>query len=73
MLFHKVVVGEDAKPVLEDFGVRYTVSEADKLYVIDAAELMATLALGALNSGAKIIHGVTVEDVILRHKPLTEV
>ena len=70
MLFHKVVVGEDAKPVLEDFGVRYTISEADKLYVIDAAELMAKLALGALNSGAKIIHGVTVEDVIFRRKPL---
>jgi len=70
MLFHKVVVGEDAKPVLEDFEVRYTVSQADRLYVIDTAELMTKLALGALSSGAKIIHGVTVEDVIFRRKPL---
>ena len=68
MLFHKVVASREAEPILRDFGIRYEIVE--DLCVTDAAELMAKLAAGALNAGAKIIHGVTVEDVVYRENPL---
>jgi len=69
MLFHKIVVDDRALPVLKDFKVKY-VDAGNGLYVVDAAEFMAKLAVGAIDSGAKIIHGVQVEDVIVRFNPL---
>ena len=68
MLFHKIVVDEKAVPILEDFGIRY--ARRGRLYVVDAAELMAKLAAGAIDAGARIIHGVQVDDVIIRTNPL---
>ncbi len=70
MLFHKIVVDEKALPILKDFGIKYEVDEEEKLYVVTAAELMAKLASAAIDAGAKIIHGVHVEDVIIRFSPL---
>ncbi len=69
MLFHKVVVGREALPILEDFRIRYVEGDGD-LYVVDSAELMAKLAVGAIDAGVKIIHGVHVDDVIIRYDPL---
>jgi thiamine thiazole synthase len=69
MLMHKVVVDGQALSVLDDFGIRYTKDE-EGLYVLDAAELMAKLASRAIDSGAKIVNGVHVEDVIYRENPL---
>ncbi len=68
MLFHKVVVEEEAKDILDDFEIRY--SERRNMLVVDAAELMAKLAVKAIDKGTKIIHGVSVEDVIFREDPL---
>ncbi len=70
MLLHKVVVDESALQVLKDFSIRYSKDEEEGLYIVDASELMAKLATGAIDSGAKIIHGVHVEDVIYRDDPL---
>jgi thiamine thiazole synthase len=70
MLLHKVVVDESAVPILKDFGIRYVYDEEEKLYVLDASELMAKLAADAINAGAKIITGVHIEDVIYRDNPL---
>jgi thiamine thiazole synthase len=70
MLLHKVVVDESAVPILKDFGIRYVYDDEEKLYVLDASELMAKLATGAINAGAKIINGVHIEDVIYRDNPL---
>ncbi len=68
MLFHKVVVEEPANEILEDFGIR--LKKVEDLYVVDAAEMMAKLAAGCIDAGAKIIHGVSIEDVIYRDNPL---
>ncbi len=68
MLFHKVVIEKEAKNILDDFEIKYV--ERRGLLVADTAEFMAKLAVGCLNSGAKIIHGVSVEDVIFRDDPL---
>jgi thiamine thiazole synthase len=64
----KIVVQEEALPVLRDFKVRYKPA-GDGLYTVDPAELIAKLAAGAVDAGAKIILGVHVEDVIFRGDP----
>lgn len=70
MLLHKVVVDESARPILEDFRIRYYRDNEDGLYVVDTSELMAKLAVGAIDAGARIVHGIHVEDVIFRDNPL---
>jgi thiazole-adenylate synthase len=64
----KIVVQDEALPVLKDFRVRYKPAE-DGLYTVDPAELIAKLAAGAVDAGAKIILGVHVDDVIFRGDP----
>ncbi len=68
MLFHKVVSLREAKEILDDFGVKYV--ERNGLLVTDASELIAKLASGAISSGAKILLGATVEDVVIRSNPV---
>ncbi len=69
MLFHKIVIEEEAKEIAEEFGIRTREVESG-LYVIDAAEMLAKLSAGAIESGARVILGVTVDDVIYRPDPL---
>lgn len=69
MQFHKIIVESPAEKILEDAGCRMEPLE-DGLFIIDAAEMMAKLASRAIDSGAKIILGVTVDDVIYRDNPL---
>lgn len=68
MLMHKIVVEGLAKPILDEFNIR-SVKVGDH-YVVDASEFMAKLAVGAIDAGAKIIHGVQVDDLIFRDNPL---
>jgi len=70
MLFHKIAVSSEALPILNDFGIRYYRDDEEDLYMIDSSELMAKLAVGAIDAGAKIFHGIHVEDVIYRENPL---
>lgn len=65
----KIVVQEEAIPILEDFKIKYKKAEKN-LYTLDPAELIAKLAVGAIDAGAKIFLGVEVEDVIVRGNPL---
>ncbi|MEL9929386.1 MAG: sulfide-dependent adenosine diphosphate thiazole synthase [Sulfolobales archaeon] len=69
MLLHKIVVDVRALPILKEFNIRYEYMSEYDLYVLDSSELMAKLAVGAIDAGAKIIHGVTVEDLIVREEP----
>jgi thiazole biosynthesis enzyme len=69
MLFHKLVIEEPADEILREINVKLTKVE-DGVYVADTSEMMAKLAAGAIDAGAKIIHGVTVDDVIYRENPL---
>ncbi len=68
MLFHKVVFEKELRDFLDDLGMKY--EERRGLLVGDASELMAKLAVKCIDAGAKIIHGVSVEDVIFRENPL---
>ena len=64
----KIVVQEEALPILEDFRIKYKKAE-EGLYTLDPAELIAKLATCAIDAGAKIVLGVHVEDVIVRGDP----
>jgi len=69
MLLHKVVVTSPADEILRDAGCRLK-EISNGVYALDTAEMMAKLATATVDAGAKIIFGVTVEDVIFRTDPL---
>lgn len=68
MLFHKIALEKDVKGIIEDFGIKAV--EKDELLICDTAEFMAKLAAKCIDSGAKIVFGVTVDDLIFREDPL---
>jgi len=69
MQFHKIVVESPANKILEDAGCRLERLD-DGLFIVDAAEMIAKLTSKAIDAGAKIILGVTVDDLIYRESPL---
>ncbi|MEM2971397.1 MAG: sulfide-dependent adenosine diphosphate thiazole synthase [Candidatus Bathyarchaeia archaeon] len=68
MQLHKIVVQAPADKILREVGCKLEPLE-DSLFIVDTADMMAKLACGAINAGAKIILGVTVDDVIYREQP----
>ena len=65
MLFPKIVVQEPADDILREFGVRlFEVEEG--VYVADPAETMAKTAVAAVDAGARIVLGITVNDLVYR-------
>ncbi|MCS7121276.1 MAG: sulfide-dependent adenosine diphosphate thiazole synthase [Archaeoglobaceae archaeon] len=68
MLFHKIALEKDVKDMLENFGIRTI--EKGEILVCDTSEFMAKLASKCVDAGAKIVFGVTVDDVIFRKDPL---
>jgi thiamine thiazole synthase len=69
MNFHKLVIESPADDMLREFGCRLEMVD-DGIYVTDTAAMMAKLAVGAVDAGAKIILGVVVDDLIFRESPL---
>jgi thiamine thiazole synthase len=69
MQFHKVVIESPADRILREVGCKLEPIE-EGLFITDATEMMAKLACGAIDAGAKIILGVSVEDLIYRESPL---
>jgi len=69
MLFPRIVVQEEAKEILDEFEIKYK-KEGDK-FVANSIESVAKLASKAIDSGAKIFNGISVEDVIIRDKSVS--
>ncbi len=69
MLFHKILIQSPAEKTLEELGCRLTRVD-EGVYIVDGSEMMARLATGAIDAGAKIILGVVVDDVVYREAPL---
>ncbi|WP_069808203.1 sulfide-dependent adenosine diphosphate thiazole synthase [Vulcanisaeta thermophila] len=64
-----IVVEYPASEILsKDFGVR-VVDMGDGLFAVDPAEMIAKLAVKAIDAGAKFLLGVHVDDVIYRDNP----
>ncbi len=68
MSFHKLVVQSPADDILREVGCRLEPLEED-VYVVDTAAMVAKLAAGAVDAGAKIVLGVVVDDLIYRGSP----
>ena len=69
MQFHKVVVQSPADKILREIGCGLETLE-DGVYIVDTAAMIAKLATGAVDAGAKVIFGVFVNDLIYRDSPL---
>ena len=64
MLFNEVVVQEEAKQIVDEYGIRTKViDDAPGYYAIDSVELASGLIYGAVHAGAKIFNAMSVEDV----------
>ena len=68
MQLHKIVVQAPADKILKEVGCKLEPLD-ESLFAVDTADIMAKLACGAIDAGAKIILGVTVDDVIYRESP----
>ena len=68
MLLPRIVVQAPVDDMLKEIGCRF--EEVEKgVFVVDPAEMIARLAIGAIDAGAKIILGLTVNDVVYRMGP----
>jgi thiamine thiazole synthase len=68
MQLHKIVVQSPADRILRDVNCRLEPLE-EGLFIVDTAEMIAKLASGAVDAGAKIILGVSINDLICRDSP----
>ncbi len=65
MMFNEIVVQEEAKGLLDRFGVR-TVEYEKGYYTADAVESVVSICARAMKAGVKIFNCMTVEDVVVR-------
>ncbi len=66
MLFNKVVVQEEARPLLDMWEVSYAAFKPN-YYVANSLDVLASLLLKALRAGVHIFNGIAIEDVVVRN------
>jgi thiazole biosynthesis enzyme len=70
MMFNEIVIQEDAKPLLDEFNVRY--SEFEKgYYCADSVEAVSTICSGTIKAGVKIFNLISAEDVMIKDNRVT--
>jgi thiamine thiazole synthase len=65
MMFPRIVVQEEALPVLDEFGIRYR-EYAPGYYIAKPVEAIGRLAAGASAAGAEFFNLMSVEDVLIK-------
>jgi thiazole biosynthesis enzyme len=65
MMFNRIVVQTEAKPVLDEFGIRSQEFQPG-YFVADSVEAVSTMCSRTVKSGARIFNLITVEDVMMR-------
>jgi thiazole biosynthesis enzyme len=65
MMFNAIVVQEEGREILDEFGVRTREYEKG-YYTADSVEASAALCLKAVQAGAKIFNLMSIEDVMIR-------
>jgi thiamine thiazole synthase len=68
-LLPRIVFQEEARSILDEFGVKYIKTEFG-LYVADPAEVVAKLACRAIDAGVRVLLGANVQDLVYRTSPL---
>ena len=69
MLFPRIVVEDDAKPILDDLGIKS--KKRGNLWVANSVESVVKLASKAIDCGAKIFNSIGIEDVMIRENRVT--
>ena len=65
MMFNRIVIQEEAKPILDEFGVR-TMEYQKGYFVADSLETITTVCSRAIKAGARVFNLISVEDVMIR-------
>ena len=65
MMFNRIVIQEDAKEIMDEFGIRLT-DYKDGLYIADSLETISTFCSKTIQAGVKIFNLIKVEDVVMR-------
>jgi len=65
MMFNTIVVQEEARAILDEFGIRNRECEPG-YYTADSVEASAAICLKAIQAGAKIFNLISIEDVMIR-------
>ncbi len=65
MGFNKIVVQEEAREILDEFGINYRPFR-NGLYVADAIETATTIASRAVKAGVRFFNMIEVEDLVLK-------
>jgi thiamine thiazole synthase len=64
MMFNEIVVGEDGKKILDEFGINYDKYD-EGYYTSDSVEAISTICSKAVKAGVKIFNCISVEDVMI--------
>lgn len=72
MMFNRIVVQEEAKEIMKEFGVRLK-KYSEGIYTADAVETISAFTFKTIKAGAKIFNLISVEDVVIREKRMTGV
>ena len=64
-MFNEIVVQEEGKRILDEFGIRYH-PYADGYYTTDSIEAISTLCSKTVKSGVAIFNLISSEDLIIR-------
>lgn len=64
MMFNEIVVGEDGKKILDEFGIESEKYDAG-YYTADSVEAISTICSKAVKAGAKVFNCISVEDVMI--------
>ena len=65
IMFNEIVVQEEAKKILDEFGVRARLYEKG-YYLADSIEAVSTICSKTVRAGVKIFNLLSVEDVMIR-------
>ncbi|MFH1459003.1 MAG: sulfide-dependent adenosine diphosphate thiazole synthase [Candidatus Omnitrophota bacterium] len=73
MMFNRIVIQGQARPILEDeFGIRMH-KYKDNLYVADSLETIASIASKTIKTGVSVFNLISVEDVMMRENKVNGV
>ncbi|MCL0094465.1 sulfide-dependent adenosine diphosphate thiazole synthase [Dehalococcoidales bacterium] len=67
MMFNRIVVQEEGKKLLDEFGVKTREYETG-YYIADSLEAIATICSKTIKAGARIFNLISVEDVMIREE-----
>ena len=70
MMFNEIVVQEEGKRILDDFGIR-SQPYGSGYYTADSIEAISTLCSKTIKSGATIFNLISAEDLILQENRVT--